>query len=258
MSLLIKYIKVSRFLLSAFLYLEVISACAQRDPNEVKFIGKNLADIEVFDSENKRTKLSELIKDKPVILSPVYTKCPSSCSIITANLKEAVKKSNGLGKEYNIITFSFDYFDTPKELKTFKKRWNISGEEWKVLATDKENTMKILSSIDFEIIKEKSGDYLHPNVIVVITPKMKISRFVYGVFPSARDIDMAVLEAKKEKTSLSFYEGFLLNCFKFDAVAKKYIIDWAFIIQICVGIFFISGSIFFVVRDLFFKDLRTN
>ncbi len=258
MSLCVKHKRLSRFLLTAFLCFKIIFAYSQRDPNEVKFIGKNLADIEVFDSENNRIKLSELIKDKPVIFSPVYTKCPSSCSIITANLKEAVKKSNGLGKEYNIITFSFDYFDTPKDLKTFKKRWNISGNDWNVLASDEENTMKILSSIDFEIIKEKSGDYLHPNVLVVVTPKMKISRFVYGVFPSARDIDMAVLEAKKEKTSLSFYEGFLLNCFKFDAVAKKYIIDWAFIIQICVGIFFISGSLFFVVRDLFFKDLRTN
>lgn len=257
MSLHFHHKKIRCILLMPFLCLFYNSLYSQRDPNETKFLGKQLADIEVFDSKNNRNKLSELIKDRPIILSPIYTKCPSSCSIITANLKEAIKKSKGMGKEYEVLTFSFDYYDTPKDLKTFTKRWDITGESWKVVASDKESTSQLLSSIDFEIIKEKSGDYLHPNVLVVITPKMKISRFVYGVFPSARDIDMAVLEAKKEKTSLSFYEGFLLNCFKFDATSKKYIIDWAFIIQICVGIFFISGLLFFVIRDLFFKDLRT-
>lgn len=44
---------------------------AQRDPNEAKFIGKQIANIEVFDAQNNRYKISELLKDKPLLLSPV-------------------------------------------------------------------------------------------------------------------------------------------------------------------------------------------
>jgi protein SCO1 len=248
---LLRFGKYNRTLTLLILLLSLcLDASGQRPPNETKFLGQRPGDIEVFDSQNNRFKISDFVNDMPVLLSPIYTKCPSSCSIITANLKEAVKKSGGLGEKYKVLTFSFDYNDTPKDLKTFEKRWKLDDENWKVVASDKENTEKILASIDFEIIKDTVlGDFYHPNVVIVISPGMKISRFVYGAFPNARDINMSVLEAKQEKTSLSLYEGFLLNCFRFDQNTKKFIPDWAFILQFCIGFSFIGALLIFLIKD---------
>ncbi len=229
----------------------------QRPPNEAKYLGKQLEDIVVFDKEGNHFKISEYFGDIPVILSPIYTKCPGSCSIITANLKEAVSNAGGLGKDYKILTFSFDYDDEPKDLQAFTNRWKLEEAFWKVVSTDEENTKKLLAAIDFEVIKDTVfGDFLHPNVVIVASPEMKISRFVYGVFPTARDINMSVLEAKQEKTSLSLYEGLVLNCFRFDSNLKTYIVDWPFIIQTFAGITVILGLLFLVVKDSFFKDIE--
>lgn len=238
----------------SFLSLSLYSS-GQRPPDENKYLGRQLEDVEVFDPKGGRFKISDFFGDVPVLISPIYTKCPGSCSVITANLKEAVNKSGGLGGKYKVLTFSFDHGDGPADLQAFIRRWKL-GDNWEVVATDFENTQKLLASIDFEIIKDTVfGDYLHPNVVVVASPGMKISRFVYGVFPTARDINMAVLEAKQEKTSLSFYEGLVLNCFRFDNDLKTYTIDWPFVINMFVGITFISGLLFFVFRDMFFKDV---
>jgi protein SCO1 len=233
-----------------------LNTYGQRPPNEAKYLGKKLNDIEVMDKDGNRKNISEFFGDVPVILSPIYTKCPSSCSVITGSLKDAVNKAGGLGTDYRVLTFSFDFEDEPKDLQTFGKRWKLDENNWEVVSSDEESTKLLLESIDFEVVKDTVyGEYLHPNVVMVISPGMKISRFVYGVFPTARDINMSVLEAKQEKTSLSFYDGLVLNCFRFDNDLKTYVVDWKFVAQIVAGVSTIFVLLFLVIRDSFFKDM---
>lgn len=227
----------------------------QRQPNEAKYLGLPLADIEVVDALGNKSLLSALIQGGPILLSPVYTKCPSACSVITAHLKGAVKKAGGLGEKYTVVTFSFDHEDTPEDLQVFVQRWELDNMEWKTVSADSTSTALLLQSIDYEVVKDNYGEYEHPNVVVVISTDMKISRFIHGVIPRSRDINMGVLEASKGNISLSFYDGFLLRCFKFDNEAKRYVIDWAFVTQVSVGLFVLSVLAVILIRDMFFKDI---
>jgi protein SCO1 len=239
-----------------FLMLSLVAAGSQRPPNEAKFLGREIADIYVTDTRGEQHLLSALIGSEPVLLSPVYTSCPSACSVITAHLKEAVAKAGGLGKNFTVITFSFDHEDSPEDLQVFTDRWKLEEPSWKVVAADREGTNMLLASIDFEITKDDRGEFEHPNVVLVVSPGMKISRFIHGVVPKSRDIKIGILEAKKEQSSLSFYEGFLARCFKFDSESNTYVVDWPFVIQVTVGLLFISTLVILVIRDMFFRDIE--
>ncbi|MDH5397453.1 MAG: cbb3-type cytochrome c oxidase subunit I [Cyclobacteriaceae bacterium] len=220
-------------------------------PDQKKFLGKDIANIEVFDRSGNKFMLYDLIKNKPVILSPIYTSCPHSCSLITANLKEVAEKIDGYGTQFTVISFSFDDADTPKDLDNFSKRWQLNGTDWNIISARKENIDSLLKSINFKIQKDEiSGDYAHPNLAVVLTPKKRISRYIFGIFPDKKDLKLAIMEATDEKTSFSFYDGLYLNCFQYDVNSGTYVIDWSFLIQVFAGLSVIGSLSIITIRQL--------
>ncbi len=239
---------------SAVLLPLLLLFCSFKLPNEAQFLGKPVADITVFDSKGNSFLLSDLIKEKPVILSPIYTKCPTACSAITANLKKSISEVDGLGNSFKIITFSFDSADTPEDLKAFEEKWELTSDNWKVVSAKGNNISALLSSIDFEIEWNAANQqYDHPNVLIIVMPSGKISKYVHGVAPETRTLKIALMEARKEKTSLSFYEGLYIRCFVYDPATQSYVIDRKFILMLISGGLTISGMLFFVVRSVVIK-----
>lgn len=209
-------------------------------PDENKFIGRKVENILLYDAKGRQYDLYSLLNKKPVILSPIYTKCPSACSIVSNGLKESTEKLGTLGKDFLIVTFSFDSSDGKDELANFESHWNIDGENWRAATASYPEIIKLLNSADYHFdVDKNSGEYLHPNLVIVLTPSGRISRYIYGMTPNARDIKLAVMEASAEKTRLSIFKGLYLKCFAFDPVTKTYKLDWSFIISTSAGIFFI-------------------
>jgi cytochrome oxidase Cu insertion factor (SCO1/SenC/PrrC family) len=222
-----------------------------RLPNEPQFLGKSVADIRVFDATGERFLLYELLNKKPTILSPIYTKCPLTCSIIADRLKLAVESISLPEDDFQVVTFSFDTTDTPADLRKFEKRYTYSNVRNFVLSAGYYDVRNLLNSLDFQIEwSEEYKQYDHPNLIIVITPEGKISRYIHGVTPKANDLRIALLEAKKEKTSLSFYEGFLVRCFVYDPATGQYIMDRKFILMIISGGLAISGMLYLITSSM--------
>lgn len=226
-------------------------------PDEKKFIGRKLENIRLSDAKGRQYDLFSLLNKKPVILSPVYTKCPSACSLISGGLKEAAEKLGTLGKDFTIVTFSFDSSDRQHDLEAFEARWKMDGENWRTATASYNEIEKLLNSADYHFdVDKNSGEYLHPNLVIILTPSGRISRYIYGLTPKAKDIKLAVMEAGAEKTRLSIFKGLYLKCFAFDPVSKTYKLDWSFIISTSAGIFFIILISTLLLRT--FKTARTH
>ncbi|OWY25506.1 hypothetical protein BVG80_02480 [Sphingobacteriales bacterium TSM_CSM] len=224
-------------------------------PDEAKFLLKKAENVKVRDSQDKEHILFDLLKgDKPVIISPIYTKCPKACSLISSGLKNSIDKLKTLGKDFTIITFSFDSTDTAEDMKRFEDRWNMDGQNWRVVTgkTGADIT-SLLTSLDYQYeYNENIKEYLHPNIVVVLTPTGRISRYIYGIEPKPNDLKLAVIEAKKEKSGVGIVEGFYLRCFVFDPATKTYQLDWGFIIQTSAGLFFIFVIGILLARSFIF------
>ncbi len=72
-------------------------------------------DLKFFNEKNDTVSLKSIIR-KPTILSFVYFDCPGLCSPLLDGIADVVSKTElSLGKDFDIITISFNTKDTPGE-----------------------------------------------------------------------------------------------------------------------------------------------
>ena len=166
-------------------------------PNESRTLGKPLPDVMLVDAQGREFNLYSL-KGKPIILSPIYTNCSSACPIITDSLKKVVPKLGNPGVDFWVLSLTFDPTDRLENIREFAKKYSIDNRGWKVvMVKDKEDLFKLLDAIDFRFMSiPESKDFVHPNLVVFISPDMKIKRYVYGVVFDEREMKRALEYAK--------------------------------------------------------------
>lgn len=219
-------------------------------PNEKNFLAQKAANIRVFDATGKTFELYSLLGKKPLIISPVYTRCHSLCGVISNGVQTAINGLGTLGQDFTVVSFSFDSSDRQMNLAAYENRWKMDGVNWKTISASGEAIQQLLSSIGYEYDYDPATkEFNHPSILIVLTPGGKISRFIYGVNPSKKDIKLAVIEAMAEKTRPGLFKGFYLRCFGYDPALKTYKPDWRFIISTSAGLLMIS-----LVSGIFIKS----
>ena len=188
--------------------------------------------LEFTNEYNQTKKLSSFINNKPTILTLNYFECPSLCS---PQLQGVTSVLNRLDLkpyiDYNVITISIAPTDTVQSalkkkntlLKSITK--SFPPQTWSFLTSSQEQIDLITDSVGYKYekrIKEGVVDYLHPGVIIVLTPQGKISRYLNGIQFLPFDLKLALLEANKENSGPTIAKT-LLYCFAYDAKAKTYV-----------------------------------
>lgn len=169
--------------------------------------------------------LSDLIT-KPTVLSFVYFDCPGMCGPLLAGISEAVYKLDmEPGKDYNILTFSFDPKDTPEKAGLKKANFvqqidSIYWPYWNFLTSDQETISKITAAAGWKY-KPQGLDFAHPSAIMVVSPEGKLTRYLYGVSFLPFDLKMALIEAQKG-ISRPTINKILEFCFAYDPQGRTY------------------------------------
>jgi len=194
-------------------------------------LGQYIAREARFRDENGQDVTIGQIVDKPTILVPIYFSCPNVCAIIQSSLSQVlpdVKLTPGV--DFQVVSVSFDENDTP-ELATRQKRNYMAAMDfkypengWRFLTGDAHNIRLLTDSVGFGFRRE--GDmFMHPVVIMAVSPKGKIVRYLYGTKPLAFDLTMAATEAGHEQVGLSV-KRVLAYCFSYDPAGKRYVFNF--------------------------------
>jgi protein SCO1/2 len=219
-------------------------------PDEKRFLSRKAANIVVFDANGNSLELFSLLRNKPLIIAPVYTGCPSVCGILSNGTLRAINELGTLGKDFNVVSFSFDSVDNKETLASYESRWSLDGHNWKAISASPASIQTLTGSIDFQYdYNATTKEYDHPSLLVVLSPEGRISRYIYGINPDKRDIKLAVIEAAAERTSPGIFKGLYLKCFAFDSLTKTYRVDWGFIISTFAGLLIIT-----IICTLFIKS----
>jgi len=181
------------------------------------------------DEAGQTIQLRQYFGEKPVILAFVYYECPMLCTQVLNGLLESLRTlSFDVGKEFDVVTVSFDPSETPKlaaEKKTsYLKQYERAGAEhgWHFLTGDSAAIRQLTSAVGFRYKYDAVTDqFAHASGIMVITPEGKIARYFYGIEYPARDLRLALVEASENKIG-SLVDQVLLYCFHYDPSIGKY------------------------------------
>jgi copper(I)-binding protein/cytochrome oxidase Cu insertion factor (SCO1/SenC/PrrC family) len=108
----------------------------------------------------------DLIKDKVVVINFIYTHCPDTCPLETAQLVEVQKiMGDRVGKDVFFYSISIDpERDTPEVLKEYRERFKA---RWTFLTGDKQDIIKLRKKLGLYIPEIQDGSNNH-NVSMMI------------------------------------------------------------------------------------------
>jgi protein SCO1/2 len=185
-------------------------------------------DLKFQNEQDSTVVLGDLI-DKPTVLSFVYFDCPGICSPLLVGVSDVIEKMDlELGKDYQVITISFNYRDTPAKAREKKKNFlNKHSEKvpgaWKYLTGDSASIYTITNAAGFKF-KQVGFDYIHAGAILVVSPKGKITRYLYGITFLPLDLKMAIIESGKGLARPAS-SRILEYCYSYDPSGKRYVMD---------------------------------
>ena len=181
------------------------------------------------DEAGKAVELREYFGNKPVILVLAYFRCPMLCTEVLNGLVRALMDIPfDVGKEFNVITVSFDRRDTPTmaaaKKKTYLERYGRTGAAhgWHFLTGDDESIGRLTQAVGFRYTYDaRSDQFAHASGIMILTPQGQISRYFYDINYPSRDVRLGLVEASENRIG-SPVDQILLYCFHYDPMEGKY------------------------------------
>jgi protein SCO1/2 len=189
-------------------------------------------DLAFRDEHGKSVTLGDYFdkNKKPVILTLVYYKCPTLCTLVLNDLNRGMNGLSTLsaGDDYQVVTVSFDPREGPdvaldkKEIYMQSYRRPHADEGWHFLTGDADAIKKLTAAVGFKYKYDSKFDqYVHPSGLVVLTPKGVVSRYFFGIDYDLKDLRLSLEEASGNKIG-TLTDQILLYCFHYDPTSGKY------------------------------------
>jgi protein SCO1/2 len=184
----------------------------------------------VFKDEAGRTvKLGDYFGKRPVVMVFAYYNCPMLCTMVINGLASALDVlSLEPGKDFDIVTVSFDPRDTPATATAKKagyilryKKPNASAA-WHFLTGSQPSIDRLTKAAGFRYVWDKdTQQFAHPTGVIVLTPDGRLARYLFGVEYGPRDLRYAIIEASGGKVGTPV-DSLLLYCYHYDPTTGRY------------------------------------
>jgi protein SCO1/2 len=181
------------------------------------------------DPSGRLVALRELFRDgKPVLLTLNYYRCKMLCNLqlnaLTAGLRGL---SWTAGDRFRIVTVSIDHRESPAlagEKRAAHLRSLGRGEavDWSFLVGDARSVRALADSVGFGYRYDRETDqFAHPAALMFLSPEGKVSRYLYGIEYTPRDLKFALIEAAEGRVG-TVADRLILSCFHYDSSSGRY------------------------------------
>jgi protein SCO1/2 len=186
-------------------------------------------DLLVYDEEGHLVPLGTMV-DRPTIFTFVYYRCPGICSPLLTELSEIVEKMDlEPGKDYRIITLSFDPEETP-DLAAGKKESYLSLMDrkidpgaWRFLTADSGTIARLTDAAGF-YFRRDGPNFIHAGALIITSPEGRVTRYINGIRYLPFDVKMALVEASDGKVGPTITK-ILQFCYAYDPEGRTYTLD---------------------------------
>ena len=170
-------------------------------------------------------------KGRPVLLNFAYFHCPMLCGLVQNGMVKSLKTLDWTpGRQYEILTIGMDWREGPEQSLPVKNRMAPAlgkpGAEkgWHFLTGNYKSVHSLARSVGFNYnFVPDRNDFAHAAGLIFVSPEGKVSRYLYGIEYSPRDMRLALLDASEGK-SLSLGDKLTMFCYSYDAHTQGYVL----------------------------------
>jgi len=181
------------------------------------------------DETGKAVRLGDYFGKRPVILNLVYYNCQMLCGEVLSGLTSTLRVLKfDVGREFDVITVSFDPRETPQiaadKKKQYLERYGRKGaaQGWHFLTGQQDAISELTKAAGFQYEYDpRTNQYAHTTAIMVLTPEGKIAQYYYGVEYAPKDLRLGLIEASQNKIG-NLLDQVLLYCYHYNPATGKY------------------------------------
>ena len=209
-------------------------------------------DVSFMDDRGALVSFGSLLKDGcPIVLTLNYSDCPGLCVAQLNGLTKGINEvgSLALGKDFKMVSLSINPREGRDRAVATKKKYAESladhhkGAGWSFLVGTERDIQRITKSVGFNYTFDpKHNRYNHAAAAIFISPKGRITRYIYEVGFNPETLKMALVEAG-EGTIGSSLDAFVLWCYHYDANENRYSANAKTLLSITAGLFLTIGLI---------------
>jgi protein SCO1/2 len=186
-------------------------------------------DVPLRDEAGRAVTIGDYFGKRPVVLLFAYYDCPMLCTQVINGLSSALGVlSLQPGKDFEIVTVSFNPHDTPETAREKKaiyiERYNKPGanEAWHFLTGDQPAIDRLTKAAGFKYAWDAdTKQYAHPTGVMVLTPDGRLARYLFGIEYGPRDLRYALVEASEGRVG-NAVDTLLLYCYHYDPETGRY------------------------------------
>ncbi len=186
-------------------------------------------DLPFRDEDGRSVQLRQYFGERPVVLAFVYYECPMLCTQVLNGLTMSLGVlPESVGKEFDVVTVSFDPRETPvlasAKKKAYLDRYGRDGAAagWHFLTGDQHAITALTDAAGFKYAWDTaSNQFAHASGILVTTPQGRVSRYFFGIEYAPRDLKFALMESSAGRIG-SLVDQLLLYCYHYDPAKGSY------------------------------------
>lgn len=212
---------------------------------EGRHLGQTVPDVRV-QTETGSASLQELIAGQPAILLLAYYTCHGPCPTTIRNLSRTLRKVESSG--HRVIVLSFDANDSLDSLQHVKSDLDGIPANWTFGLLSPEDAQRLTQAVGFKFFfSEKDQTFIHPSVLVFLSPESRVMRYLYGVEPKVGDVEIALMESGKRVQRLNDLVNMArMICSRYDPSRSRYVLHPTLIFGSAgLGLLGITGLIAF-------------
>lgn len=212
-------------------------------PREDRYVYRRVPDVPIY-TRTGVVRLSQLWRQKPILLTLVYTRCSGICYPFLRSLKAAVPKVGGLGEDYRVVVLSFDPRDTVETVTDMARSVGLADHPaWVFGVASREDVHRLAEAVGYWSRWDPTlRQYDHPSVLIGIDRGAVVRFLVGGTVAPARLYEV-VRELRGEfvGTYPLPKKNVVFRCFQYRP-GQGVTLDWGFLLLLLPGGVALGGT----------------